>query len=452
MILQVAKILVTESWAVFRHRLAIGASLLAISQYIAAVLNIITNILMARLLGPTDYGLVALTVAYPTMLWSLVGTKSVSVITRYVAAFRAKREFEKLKAVVKLGYGLDFFVSLLAFTLVAVSGWWVSKNFYQQPNLAWLMVIYAGSFPLFSLTGASWALLSSWERFRLLAIFEVLHPFLKLCLVVGFIVVGLGVAGAVIGMALAQAGVGLIMMVAATNLLLREALGTWWKASLESAASLKRELTSFFGWNYLLVTLNGLMAQIPVMLLGRFRGPEEAGFYRIAVSIGTVGSYLETSLGRVIYPTISARWTLEGEDRIVSALKRWTLKIGLPIGVSLIFATLLFPWLLPLLYGHGYRPVVLGAQVIMLGVAISAAFFWLNSFYYASGRVNLWVSGYALYTTLVIGLGWFVIKQWGFFGLACLVAVGKVLFMLSMLALISRVKGGKLGYARNKHP
>jgi hypothetical protein len=73
---------------------------------------------------------------------------------------------------------------------------------------------------------------------------------------------------------------------------------------------------------------------------------------------------------------------------------------------------------------------------MMLGVAVSATFFWLNSFYYASKRINLWVSGYALYTILVIGLGWFVIKQWGFFGLSCLMTVGKVLFTFSMFALL----------------
>jgi O-antigen/teichoic acid export membrane protein len=421
---------------IFRHRLVEGASLLAISQYVGAALNMVTNILIARLLGPTDYGLVALAVAYPTMLWSFVSVKSISVITRYVAIFRARREPEKLKGLVKLGYSLDFFVSLIGLTLVAISSWWVSERFYRQPYLAWLMVVYAGSFPLFSLAGNSWAVLSSWERFRLLAIFEVLHPFLKLCLTVGFIVAGLGVSGVVIGMGLAQASIGLIMMIATTDLLLCEGFGAWWKASLKPVISLKRELMGFLGWNYLLVTLSGLVVQLPVMLLGRLRGPEEAGFYRIALSIGTVGSYLETSLGRVIYPTLSAWWSSEGEERIVRTLKGWTLKVGLPISATIVLVTILFPWLLPLLFGHDYRPAVPGVQVIMLGIAISATFFWLNSFYYASKRINLWASGYALYTILVIGLGWFVIKQWGFFGLSCLMTVGKVLFTFSMFALL----------------
>jgi O-antigen/teichoic acid export membrane protein len=437
MISQISKVLTNRSRVIFRHPLVEVASLLAISQYVAAALNLVTNILMARLLGPTDFGLVALAIAYPTMLWSFVSVKSTSVITRYVAIFRARREPEKLKGLVKLGYSLDFFVSLIGLTLVAISSWWVSERFYRQPHLAWLMVVYAGSFPLFSLAGNSWAVLSSWERFRLLAIFEVLQPFLKLCLTVGFIAAGLGVSGVVIGMGLAQASIGLIMMIATTDLLLCEGFGAWWKASLKPVVSLKRELIGFLGWNYLLVTLSGLVVQLPVMLLGRLRGPEEAGFYRLALSIGTVGSYLETSLGRVIYPTLSAWWSSEGEERIVHTLKGWTLKVGLPISATIVLVTILFPWLLPLLFGHDYRPAVPGVQVIMLGIAISATFFWLNSFYYASKRINLWVSGYALYTILVIGLGWFVIKQWGFFGLSCLMTVGKVLFTFSMFALLS---------------
>jgi O-antigen/teichoic acid export membrane protein len=443
MIPRVAKIPISEAKAIFRHRLAEGASLLAISQHVGAALNMVTNILIARLLGPTDYGLVALAVAYPTMLYSFVSIKSVSVTTRYVAAFRAKKETEKLEAIVKLGYGLDFYVSLMALTLVAISSWWVSERFYRQPYLAWLMVVYAGSFPLFSLTGNSWAVLSSWGRFRLLAIFEVLHPFLKLCLTVGFIVAGFGVSGVVIGMGLAQASIGLIMMIATTDLLLCEGLGTWWKASLKPVVSLKRELMGFFGWNYLSVTLSSLMGQLPVMLLGRFRGPEEAGFYRIATSIVTVSSYLQNALGRVAYPILSARWSIEERENLRNSLKRWTLYAGLPAGMSLILMIPLLPFLVILLFGSNYQPIITGAQVMMLSAAISTIFFWLSPFYYASGRISLWVKGYTLQAGLLTGLGWFIIQHWGFMGLAWLTASGQVLFTVLMLALCPHIKMDK---------
>lgn len=442
MISHVAEMLVSEARAIFRHRLAASASLLAVSHYVAAALNLITSVVMARMLGPTGYGLVALAVAYPTLLWSFLGTKSFSVITRYVAELRAKREHEKLKAVVKLGYGLDVSLALLAFILVCGSAWWVSVHFYQEPNLAWLIVGYSASFPLFALTGASWAVLSSWERFGWLAAFEVLHPFTKLGLIITFLLAGFGVAGAVVGMGLAQVSIGFIMMAATTKLLLREGGGPWWRASLESAAPLKRELASFFGWNYLFVTLSGLVAQIPVMLLGRLRGPEEAGFYRIAISIGTVGSYFETSLGRVAYPVLSARWSAGERDSIAAAVKRWTLRVGLPAGIVLILPIPLVPLILPLLFGSDYSPLVLGAQAMMLEVAMGVVFFWLSSYYYASGRINVWTASFAVYAVLVIGSSWFVISRWGFLGLVWTVVVGKSLFRLAMLALLQDVKGG----------
>ena len=102
---------------------------------------------------------------------------------------------------------------------------------------------------------------------------------------------------------------------------------------------------------------------------------------------------------------------------------------------------LFLPVVVPLAFGSVYRPVVPGAQVMIVGVSIGTMFFWLHAFYYASGSVKLWVKGYACYTTLVIALGWFAIRETGFLGLAILVAGGRIVFTSSMLALLPSVMG-----------
>lgn len=406
---------------------------------LGAALSFIQGILIARWLGPTEYGRVALIIAYPTLLWSFVGIKSVSVITRYVAVFRAQGKDNELTATVKAGYLLDLLVSLLAFILVAVTAPWVSASLYQQGDIGWIMVAYAASFPAFVLTGGSWAVLSAWERFRSLAIFEVARAVLKLGLVTVLVFAGFGASGAIIGMAVAQASIGLLMMANVTFLLAKEGKGFWWRASLKPIGSIRKELLSFFGWNYLLVTLSGLIAQIPVMLLGRFRGPEEAGFYRLATSIVTVGSYVESSMGRVAYPVFSARYGTTDRESLKRSLRNWTLRAGLPVGVLLVLVISVLPVLVPWVFGPKYRPMIPGAQVLLLSAAVSAVFFWLNSFYYACGGISLWVKGYAIYTLLVIGLSWVVIHDGGFLGLAWLVGMGEILFTLLMLALLKQV-------------
>jgi len=427
---------VREICRIFRHRLIAGAGFLAAGQYIGATLNLGTNLLIARLLGPAGYGLVALTLAYPTLLWSFISVKSVSVITRYVAVYRAQKEHEKLKAVIGIGYAADFFLSLSVSLLVGATAWWVTGSLYGYPELTFPMIVYALTFPLTSLTGSSWSILLSWERFSLLSVFEVTHPLLKLILAGGLALIGFGVTGVVIGLGLAGAINGLLMVGAATGILVREGIGPWWKASLREAMPLRKELVSFFGWNYLSVTLSGILSQVPLMLLGRLRGPEEAGWFRLATNLVTISSYIRSSLGRVAYPVLASRWGAGGQDMMVTSVWHWTRKVGIPAGLLTFAAIPILPLLMPLLFGSAYDPAVPLAQIMFASAAVGLAFFWLNAFYYALGKIKVWTLSYGLYTFAVIGLSWVIIPMWGVMGLTGLMAASEALFTLTMMSLV----------------
>jgi O-antigen/teichoic acid export membrane protein len=409
--------------------LAEGAVLLAGSQYVAAAVGLLTSVVSARLLGPKDFGLVAVVTSYPMLLGSLVAVKSGTVTTRYIARFRAEQRADLLAGICKLGYALDFLVSLGSALLVTATSWWVAA----------LMIVFAASFPVWSLSGTSQAILTSFERFRWVALLQVLDQIIGSVLVIGLLLGGFGVAGAVLGGALGNILIALIATCVASNVLRRERLPAWWRGSIKDVRPLRNEISGLFGWNYLIVTGSGLMGQLPLMFLAHFRGPEAAGFYRLAVSIVTVGSYLETSMGRVVYPALSARWNTDSRTRVLEALKRWTTNAGLPVCLFVLLSLPFFPILIPLIFGSQYAPMVRGAQIMMAGAALSALFFWLNSIYYASANLNIWTLGYALQTVIVIGLAWFVAGYWGFAGMALLTAVGKAGFTVAMLFVFTRL-------------
>jgi len=422
-----------------RHPLASNAGVLAFSQYVATGVKLLTTIVAARLLGPKDYGVVSLSIAYPMLLWSFVSIKSISVTTRYIANFRSTGQKEDLKAMCNLGYKLDFFASIIAFVLVSITGGLVARYVYNMPSISWLMIAYGTSFPFLSLVGNSIAILTSWHKFRLLAALQICEQIIIFIFVFGFLVAGYGVPGVIFGMAGGNAVIGLIMFGAATIILSRDGIDHWWKASFRNlTSSLRKELAAFFGWNYLMVTLSGLLMQVPLMFLGRLRGPEEAGYYRIAMSIMTVGSYLETSLGRVSYPILSTRWDAKDQENLKRSLELWTLRLGIPAGVLILFIVPLLSITVPIILGPNYTGMVLGAQVMVVGAAISAMFFWLIQFYYISGNVGLWTKLYGFYTGLTIALGWLVIQHGGFLGLAFLVTAGKILFLLVSLVISFR--------------
>jgi O-antigen/teichoic acid export membrane protein len=295
------------------------------------------------------------------------------------------------------------------------------------------MVLYAGSFPLLAFRGGSFAVLTAFEEFRRLSLLYVLDSGLSFLLVVTFLLAGYGVVGMVLGMAIGNALIGLISLGIATSLLIRNGADTWWKGSFKSIAHLRGELFSFFGWNYLMSTLGGAITHAPVMFLGAIRGAEEAGFFRLALSLMTATSYPTSAAGRVVYPRLSGRWAAgERESDLEQSLKRWTRRGGLSLGFGIALMIPFLPWIVPLLFGEGYRPMVPGAQIMFVAAAVTALFFWLNSYYYATGRVGTWTRGFALYTVLVLGLGWPSIHWWGFIGMAAVFAVGKICFSLLM--------------------
>ncbi|HEX2930299.1 MAG TPA: hypothetical protein VHV54_11325, partial [Candidatus Binatia bacterium] len=175
------------------------------------------------------------------------------------------------------------------------------------------------------------------------------------------------------------------------------------------------------------------------MILAHLRGPELAGFYRLATSIVTAGSYLETSMSKVAYPVLSARWAADSGPSMRQALQRWTLQAGLPVGLLVLLSIPFYPMLIPIIFGTHYAPMIPGVQIMIVGAAVSAMFFWLNPFFYASAHINLWTVGYALQTLLVIGAAWFFVGQWGFVGMTALAAAGKVVFTVAMIVIFSKL-------------
>jgi O-antigen/teichoic acid export membrane protein len=115
-------------------------------------------------------------------------------------------------------------------------------------------------------------------------------------------------------------------------------------------------------------------------------------------------------------------------------MRRWTLQASLPLACVAAASIPFFPVLVPWVLGDGYATIVLGAQVMMAGAAVSLTLFYANAFYYAAGRVIVWTKGHAVYTLAVVALSWPVAQAWGFIGVAALTAGGEALFTLAMVA------------------
>ncbi len=436
-----------------RRPLATNVTIVTAALYGSAFLGLLTSATAARILGPTRFGLAAIVIAYPTLVWSFTGVKAVSVTTPYIARFRTSGKSAEIVKICRLGFGIDLATSILALLIVLVTQNLLMDRLLPDTRLSGLSLVYAASFVPYSLSGTGSGILTAFERFGQFAALQVFERGVALVLVGGSLLAGTGVSGMILALAATHALTGFVVFAVSTAALKSDGFTLWQKGVLSDPIAYPNKIASFIGWNYLHVTMGGVVQQLPLLLLGKLSGPAEAGFYRLAINFTTTGSYIENALGRVTYPVLSQVWGTDKIDvhQLRRTLRKWTLRGGLPVGLLLLTAIPTLPFLVPLVFGSQYRPMVTGLQLMMVGVAVSTVFFYLNPLYYSAGKVALWTKCHAVYVVVMLGLAWWAIEQYGYTGLAAVMGGGVLVFNLVMAALMHTVwerpfpKGGETG-------
>lgn len=414
-------------------------SLLAASQYAAAAVGMLTSLVLARWLGPTGYGVVGLAIAYPTLVRLLAAVKSAQVITGELAGARAAGRAAVLGPITAFGFALDLGSATLAAVVVAVSAPWVAPYLGRLPAVAWWMTAYAVALVPAAVGGTAQAVLASWGRFGTLAALQVLEPAIGLAGVLVAFAVGWGPAGAIGGLAAGQAATGVLMAWLATGLLHADGVRPWQRSAWRHLGATLATRRGAVGWSYVITTMGALVMQAPIIVLGRVRGPEEAGYYRLGGSLMTVGTLLEISLNQVAYPVLAERAST-GMSGTEALLRRWTLWPGLPVAGTALAAAAVLPWIVPAVLGPGFEPLIPGARLMLVGVAAGGAVFWRNAYCFALGRFDLvgWAS--VLFAVVVAVPAWTVAARWGFVGLAVLATAGK---LASVAWLVGRLYSGR---------
>lgn len=408
-----------------------NAAMLTVSQYAAAGVGFATTLVAARLLGPKAFGVAAVVMAYPVALTSFASVKSSAVIQRYVSGFRAKHQHPELLAVCKVGFVIDFAATTLGAAIVTG----IVLVFGDPPGTNGhgdLVALFALSLPVSSLGGTSFVVLSAYGRFGLVATLLVGQKMAVFIGVLATLLLGGGTTAFVVVNAASLAGAGLIWLVVASVLLSRAAGGRWWRASWKMLRSLRRELRTLLGWNFVGVTLSGAMGQVPVILLGGLRSPAEAGYFRLASSIAVGADSLETAMSRVAYPMLAAAQAEGDVRRIAQLVVAWSKREARLAVMGVLAAMVLLPVLVFVGLGHQYAGMLSGTEVLLVGTATSAAFFFLTPYLYSSGEVKKWVVAYGLYALGALGAGWFLAEVGGFFALAAIVGGGLAVLNISL--------------------
>jgi PST family polysaccharide transporter len=396
------------------RQIASGVGWMVLFKLIDRGLAIVSTLVLARLLVPADFGLVA-------MAMSVIAILELATAFSFEIALIQKPELQR--AHYDTAWTLNAMLAASCAALTALMAY-PTALFYGEPRLTLVMLVL----------GIGW-LFSGFENpgtvdFRRQLDFRREFRFLASKRALSFIVtVSLGVAlrsywalviGSIVGRAL-----GVVLSYLFHDYRPRPCL----KAA--------RDLFSFSGWMLANNILSVAQAKIPHFAVGRYLGPQPLGLFTVGAEIGQIPSTdLTAPINRVIFPGFSrlADDAFQLRKTFLDVMAVTTL-FALPAAVGI--AAVAEPLVLVML-GFKWIEAVPVVQVLALSAAVAVVSSGNGSAYLALGQPRFITLIAAVRLVALVPLALILTSRMGLMGAAYAELVASVLALLASLPVLLR--------------
>ncbi len=311
------------------------------------IISFVVFLILARLIGPESFGLIALAAVFTAFVSVFVEQSFAEVIVQ-----RHELKSEHLDAA--------FWLSICAaivLTLLAVLGATYAADFYDQPRLELVLQVLSVSIIFAALSGVQQAILRRNFRFKSLAVRSLLAALISGIVGVAMAWQGYGV-WSLVGQQLAFSFVGMLVLWVASS----------WRPRLSFSFICAKDMLGFVS-NMIGFRLVAFFNQkIPDLFIGYFLGAISLGYYTIGRRLIDIIMQLVTNtVGQVMLPTFSK--LQKNPEQFRKAFYKTTQLVSMvsfPVFVSMV---ILANELVPFLFGDKWQQSVPIVQVLaFLGI------------------------------------------------------------------------------------
>ncbi|PSN92178.1 hypothetical protein B9Q03_01095 [Candidatus Marsarchaeota G2 archaeon OSP_D] len=351
-----------------KQRAASGAGHLFVGNTLSQIIQGIGIILVARLLGATNYGLYTLLLVPSATFLVFTQVGFGGAATRYVAYYNAlgKRAEADSIATSTFLYATMLYAFISFISAVVAPAY--ASYVLHQPTIAYLAQLASVMIFFQGLMNYTTAVLNGYYKTKQVSAIMLIQSVAKTSLSIGLILIGLRIYGALIGTIISfviPAIVGTIWMFNATQ-----------TKKINFDAKTFKTITSFGLPLYAANILNGISRQIQLVILASFASAAAVGAFTATQNLATLISvvvYPVSTMAGVAFSEVSAQ---NNKARInssyVSATKIATILV-VPISIFMMLTakpivTILYSsaysrfYLLLSIFAAGYLSVGLGGQ------------------------------------------------------------------------------------------
>lgn len=406
-----------------RKKTVKGVSWTITSQVLRLLITITVTAILARLLNPSDFGIVAMVLVFTNFfsMFNDMGLASAIIQKRDVTELQLSSLFW-----INLIEGL--FVSIIFLTLAPLIA-----TFYSKSIIKPIVMVMSSLFTITSIGMVQRALFSKEMEFKKLSIIEITAAFLSGTVAVVLASIGCGV-WSIVAQSLSQYFILSVLLFIFSN----------WKPKFMFKW---QPIVSFLGFGIPLMgfnLVNYFSRNLDNMLIGRYLGSVQLGYYDVAYkSLLFPLSNISQVAGRVMFPALSK---LDDEkERIRQAYIQATRYIALvtfPITAGL---AILAPQFVRVILGSKWEKAIFLVQIFALIGGLQSLYTTTGWIYLVRGRTGvLFFAGLAVAvvyaTSFVIGL------RWNVEGVAISYAIAFLLILLPWYLVPFRLIEMKMWY------
>ena len=427
-----------------QKKLFVNASLLFSGKAAAGGFAALQTVVLARILGVTDYGLLQLVIAYIAMMNQFFDVRVWETAVKYIGSYWENGETDKTLAMIKLSYILDVGSGAVSFVIAIVTAKLISTYVIHSPEAYIYIWIYAVGLFVETAKLTSDAILRVFERYKLIAVINSLENLTQLALVTALLLAGLGIKGALYALIVSNFIAAAVRLWAVMRVLEEKKLGNWLTADIFLIKSQWREIAWFLGNTSFMATLKtGSDKYLGVMILGFFAGKDAVAFYRIASSVSAVLNRIVDTLYEAIFPELIKFTTINAMQEFRKFIKESTknlMKLIVPITVLIIvFAGPI----VRLVFGAEYSPATNTLRILALAVLIARYTYWINPALLAMGKPGIRTTFYLVTTLVYLALMLLLVPSYSYMGAA--------LAFLGFAVIKSALSLAVFGYYMREH-
>lgn len=428
-----------------QNRVLSNSKWLVGDRTLSGIFGALQAIIVVRILGVEQYGLLVLVVAYIDLLNRLVDFRMWETATKYIGTFWETGDLEQTRSMIKLSYLIDGLSGILAFIIAILTASFISEYFIHTPEAYRYIFIYSLSLLISTSSTTSVSILRIFNKFRVIAILRTSQNFFRMITVTALLVLGLGINGVLYGLVLTSI-VGFIIRISMAIKILKEhQLGSWWKSNIGLIKDHRKSIAWYiFNTNIASTIKMGEDKSLGILILGFLAGKDAVAYYKIATSASKILNYIVGPLYESIYPEfikIKSQNVLKSIKPLIMKMSVSFIKIAIPLAILIIvFADII----IEAVYGKSYLPSANALKIIAIAAVIDGLTFWTVPVLLAMEKPGLRTIIHFIAVIFYLALLWILAPTYSFMG-AAYAYLGYVILKSTLSILV--LKSSQFGLA-----